>query len=36
MSHRFLAFAALGVVASAIVPSASQAQLGKLLSLIHI
>lgn len=30
MSHRFLAFAALGVVASAIVPSASQAQLGKL------
>jgi len=30
MSHRFLAFAALGVLASAIVPSTSHAQLGKL------
>ncbi len=30
MSHRFLAFAALGILASAIVPSTSHAQLGKL------
>ena len=30
MSHRFLAFAALGVIASALAPSTSHAQLGKL------